>query len=104
MNCTGGVKAPLVLLILEEKRIMNEALYLVFETDYMFEGEVFTYLTNAYVTAEDNDEPDDSELLYVVRREHTPMMAEHGCQLVEVRLHRLSEFEYKRYLKKGVLV
>jgi hypothetical protein len=92
-----------VLLINGGERIMKEALYLVFETDYEFEGEIFTWLTNAYVSAEDNDCEDYAELIDVVREKHTPIMAEHGCKLVAVRMNKLSEFEYKRYLKKGVL-
>ncbi|MBO1511541.1 hypothetical protein [Metabacillus bambusae] len=82
---------------------MGEGLYLVFETDYLFEGEVFTFVCDTMVPAEKNDNPTDEAILDEVKETQAPIFERNGLTVVDTRMIRLSELEYRRYTKKGLL-
>ncbi|WP_018933281.1 hypothetical protein [Gracilibacillus lacisalsi] len=81
---------------------MND-LYLVFETDYVCEGEEYTYLTNTAISAEvaKRSNPTDKQLIDEVIRVQSELFTD--CVITEVRVNRLSYFEYRKYLKENGL-
>jgi len=49
----------------------------------------------------EGDNPSDSDLIDTVRNIQEKIFEEAGYKIHEVKLHRPSEFEYKRYLKQN---